>query len=46
MISRRHRMTEQEEDEELMVNANENDNEDEVITRFDSSPWCKYLLVK
>ena len=38
----RHRMTEKEEDEELMMNdANELENEDELITRFDASPWCK-----
>lgn len=30
-------MTEQEEDEELMLN--EKEAEEEVITRFDSSPW-------
>jgi SWI/SNF-related matrix-associated actin-dependent regulator of chromatin subfamily A member 5 len=35
----RHRMTEQEEDEELIANANELDDEDEIITRFDASPW-------
>jgi SWI/SNF-related matrix-associated actin-dependent regulator of chromatin subfamily A member 5 len=34
---RRHRMTEQEEDEELMTTADDNDKE--VITHFDSSPW-------
>lgn len=39
----RHRMTEKEEDEELMLNdTNDLENEDEVITRFDASPWCKY----
>ena len=32
-------MTEQEEDEELMLNANES--EEETITRFDTTPWCK-----
>lgn len=38
----RHRMTEKEEDEELMMNdADELENEDEIITRFDASPWCK-----
>jgi hypothetical protein len=36
-------MTEEEEDEELMLNANEN--EEEIITRFDTSPWCKYLFL-
>lgn len=35
----RHRMTEQEEDEELMINANEADTDDDIITRFDTSPW-------
>lgn len=35
----RHRMTEQEEDEELIANANQIDVEDELITRFDDSPW-------
>ena len=39
----RHRMTEKEEDEELMLNdADELENEDELITRFDASPWCKF----
>ena len=37
-------MTEQEEDEELMLNASQIDNDDELITRFDASPWCKYLM--
>lgn len=42
----RHRMTEKEEDEELMMNdTNELDNEDEIITRFDASPWCKFFFV-
>jgi hypothetical protein len=36
---RRHRMTEEEEDEELIDAAHELDDEDEVITRFDESPW-------
>jgi SWI/SNF-related matrix-associated actin-dependent regulator of chromatin subfamily A member 5 len=37
---RRHRMTEQEEDEELLDQAaNEDNDEDDVITRFDESPW-------
>lgn len=41
----RHRMTEKEEDEELMLNdTNELENEDEIITHFDSSPWCMYSL--
>lgn len=35
----RHRMTEQEENEELMNAANEIDSD--VITRFEASPWCK-----
>lgn len=34
-------MTEQEEDEELMINASQLDNEEDYITRFDASPWCK-----
>lgn len=37
----RHRMTEQEEDEELMINDADELSEDELITRFDASPWCK-----
>jgi hypothetical protein len=37
-------MTEQEEDEELMLNAKEID--EEAITRFDTSPWCKLLTSK
>ena len=36
---RRHRMTEEEEDEELLANANELDDEAELITRFDATPW-------
>jgi hypothetical protein len=39
----RHRMTEQEEDEELM--ENDDINEENLITRFDASPWCKFILV-
>ena len=35
----RHRMTEQEEDEELMTNADELEEEEDTITRFDTSPW-------
>jgi SWI/SNF-related matrix-associated actin-dependent regulator of chromatin subfamily A member 5 len=35
----RHRMTEQEEDEELIAEADELDEEEETITRFESSPW-------
>jgi SWI/SNF-related matrix-associated actin-dependent regulator of chromatin subfamily A member 5 len=35
---RRHRMTEEEEEEELMAEQNELD-EEEIITRFDESPW-------
>lgn len=34
----RHRMTEQEEDEELM-NTDDLDTDEEYITRFDASPW-------
>lgn len=34
----RHRMTEQEEEEELIAEQNEFDEED-IITRFDESPW-------
>ena len=42
----RHRMTEKEEDEELMLNdADELENEDELITRFDASPWCKFISI-
>lgn len=42
----RHRMTEKEEDEELMMNdADELENEDELITRFDASPWCKFISI-
>ena len=37
-------MTEQEEDEELMTDANDIESEDEIITRFDASPWCKSIL--
>jgi hypothetical protein len=36
-------MTEEEEDEELMSTAN--DEEKEVITHFDSSPWCKKIFL-
>jgi hypothetical protein len=39
-------MTEQEEDEELMTNANDLDDEDQMITRFDASPWCKFYSTK
>jgi hypothetical protein len=39
ITDRRHRMTEQEEDEELM--DNDDINEEDTITRFDASPWCK-----
>jgi hypothetical protein len=42
LTDHRHRMTEQEEDEELMINDKDIDDEAEVITRFESSPWCKY----
>ena len=40
LTDHRHRMTEQEEDEELNDIDNELE-EDELITRFDASPWCK-----
>lgn len=42
----RHRITEQEEDEELMTEANEIENEDQIITRFDASPWCKLISLE
>jgi SWI/SNF-related matrix-associated actin-dependent regulator of chromatin subfamily A member 5 len=35
----RHRMTEQEEDEELMINANEYEDDEQAITHFTESPW-------
>jgi SNF2 family DNA or RNA helicase len=37
LSSNRHRMTEQEEDEELMENVNQS--EEETIIRFDQTPW-------
>lgn len=40
--SRRHRMTEAEEDEEIAENIEEID----TITRFDKSPWCKLLSIE
>jgi hypothetical protein len=38
----RHRMTEQEENEELMNAANDIDSN--LITRFEASPWCKLKI--
>lgn len=37
----RHRMTEEEEDAELLSDAKEAERS-ETITRFDHSPWCSY----
>ena len=34
-------MTEAEENDELMTSVNEADNDDEFISHFDASPWCK-----
>jgi hypothetical protein len=41
LFSHRHRMTEEEEDAELLDDAKEAERP-EVITRFDQSPWCKF----
>ncbi|RNA16202.1 chromatin-remodeling complex ATPase chain Iswi isoform X1, partial [Brachionus plicatilis] len=35
----RHRMTQEDEDEELMAEAKEFEDEQEIITHFSSSPW-------
>lgn len=40
MFSHRHRMTEEEEDAELLSDAKESERLSS-ITRFDQSPWCK-----
>lgn len=40
----RHRMTEKEEDEELMNETSELEKEDELITRFDASPGCNSMF--
>lgn len=40
LSSHRHRMTEEEEDAELLSDAKEAE-KSETITRFDRSPWCK-----
>jgi hypothetical protein len=40
-FSHRHRMTEEEEDAELLSDAKESERLSS-ITRFDQSPWCKF----
>jgi hypothetical protein len=40
-FSHRHRMTEEEEDAELLDDAKEAEKLSS-ITRFDQSPWCKF----
>lgn len=40
LFSHRHRMTEEEEDAELLSDAKEAEKLNS-ITRFDQSPWCK-----
>ncbi|RNA42249.1 chromatin-remodeling complex ATPase chain Iswi isoform X1, partial [Brachionus plicatilis] len=37
--SNRHRMTQEDEDEELMAQSKEFEDEQEIITHFSSSPW-------
>ena len=37
-------MTEEEEDAELLSDAKEAERS-ETITRFDQSPWCRFLLI-
>ncbi len=41
LFSHRHRMTEEEEDAELLSDAKEAEKLTS-ITRFDQSPWCKF----
>jgi phage antirepressor YoqD-like protein len=40
-FSHRHRMTEEEEDAELLSDAKESERLSS-ITRFEQSPWCKF----
>ena len=42
ICSHRHRRTEQEEDEELLIESRKSS---QIVTRFDESPWCKYTVI-